>query len=79
MSKNTTFESAVEQLENTVKLLESGSMSLDESISAFEKAVSLVKICNQKLDSAERKVKLLVECADGSVTSEPFTVAYDET
>ena len=78
MSKTISFETAISQLEEKVRQLESGSMSLDESIDAFEKAVSLVKICNQRLDSAERKVRILIESADGTITDENFELNGNE-
>jgi exodeoxyribonuclease VII small subunit len=53
-------------------------MSLDESIKAFEDAVKLVKICNEKLEDAERRVRILTEGDDGSVTDMPFD-SSDET
>ena len=71
------FEEAISRLEDEVKKLESGNMTLDESISAFEKAVNLVKVCNEKLDNAERKVRILVEGADGVVTDMPFDNEYE--
>ena len=70
--KEISFEEAMSRLEGEVKRLESGSMSLDESISAFEEAVKLVKICNEKLEAAEQKVRLLTEFSDGTVTDVPF-------
>lgn len=79
MSKNISYEAAMEQLEDKVRMLESGSMSLDESIDAFEKAVSLVKICNKKLDEAERKVRILIEGNDGAITDQSFEVNSNET
>lgn len=76
--KNIDFESALSKLEAEVKRLESGNMPLDESIKAFEDAVKLVKICNEKLEDAERRVRILTEGADGSVTDMPFD-SSDET
>ena len=72
MKKNISFEEALTELESLVSGLESGNMSLDESISAFEEAVKLVKLCNSKLEAAESKVKLLVEGPDGGVSDAPF-------
>ena len=72
MRVDMTFEEAMLSLEDTVKKLEGGGLSLDESLSAFEEAVTLVKFCNKKLECAEQKVKILVESADGSVTDAPF-------
>ena len=71
------FEEAILRLEDEVKKLESGNMTLDESITAFEKAVNLVKVCNEKLENAERKVRILVEGADGVVTDMPFDSEYE--
>ena len=66
--KKINFEEAMEKLDASVKRLEGGNMSLDESLDVFEDAIKLVKICNDKLESAERRVRLLTEAADGSVT-----------
>ena len=72
------FEEAIKKLEDEVKRLENGNMSLDESIASFEEAVKLVKICNEKHEKAERKVALLTEMSDGTVTDLPFIID-DET
>ena len=77
MKKNITFEEAMTRLEDTVHKLEGGNMSLDDSLTAFEEAVSLVKLCNEKLESAERRVRILVDNA-GEVTDRPFDGAEDE-
>ncbi len=68
--KEMTFESAIARLEEIVRLLESGSAPLDESLSLFEEGVGLVKLCNARLDNAEQKVKLLVKNPDGTVSEE---------
>lgn len=78
MNKKMSFEESVARLEDIVKRLEGGNMSLDESLSAFEEAIGLVKTCNEKLENAERKVRLLVESADGTVTDAPFDLKDDE-
>ena len=79
MKKEINFEEAIAGLEDAVKKLESGNMSLDESISTFESAVSLVKICNQKLEQAEKKVRILTQSDDGSITDSPFSELVNET
>lgn len=75
--KNMNFEEAIKKLESEVKRLESGNMTLDESIDAFEEAIKLVKICNEKLESAERRVRILTENSDGTITDLPFDVDYE--
>lgn len=72
MKKNVTFEEAMLSLDNAVARLESGTLSLDESLATFEEAVKLIKLCNEKINSAEQKVKMLIENADGSVIDAPF-------
>ena len=59
------FENAIARLEQIVRALESGSAPLDESLSLFEEGVRLVKLCNEKLDSAESRIKLLTETTNG--------------
>ena len=66
------FEDALMRLEAQVRRLEGGSLTLDESLAAFEEAISLVKICNERLEQAEVRVRMLTEGADGSVTDAPF-------
>ena len=75
--KELSFEEALSMLEEQVRKLESGNMTLDQSISSFEEAVKLVKLCNEKLESAERRVRLLTENADGTVTDIPFIADYE--
>ncbi len=78
MKKNISFEEALSSLENAVRRLESADTSLDEALDLFNEAVSLVKLCNKKLDSAEKKVRILLESEDGTVDDVPFDLS-DET
>ena len=64
------FEDALKRLEETVKVLESGTVPLEESLKLFEEGVALVKLCNGKLDEAEQKVKILRKTGDGEITEE---------
>lgn len=73
MKKDMKFEEALASLEDIVKKLESNSFSLDESLGAFEDAVKLVKLCNRKLEDAEKRVRILTEGEDGTVTDKPFS------
>lgn len=54
------FEEALEKLEEIVKKMEAGNLTLDESLKAFEEGIKLVRICTKKLDEAERRVDLLL-------------------
>ncbi len=63
-----TFEAAMARLEEIVRALEGGNAPLDASLALFEEGVSLVKFCNQKLDAAEQKVKILQRGENGEMT-----------
>lgn len=76
MNKEMKFEEAISKLEDVVRLLEGGTLSLDESIDKYEEALKYVKICSETLAKAEQKVKILTESADGSISDRPFV--YDE-
>ena len=69
-AKTFSFEEAMKRLEEIVRLLENGQVSLDESIKLYEEGVALVKLCNSRLDNAEHRVKILTMGADGSVVEE---------
>ena len=61
------FEESVARLEEIVRLLETGTATLDESLKLYEEGIALVRICNDKLDSAEKKIKVLTLSEDGGV------------
>jgi exodeoxyribonuclease VII small subunit len=61
------FEVALEELEKLIEQLESGDLSLEDSLTAFEKGVGLVKYCNQKLTDVEKKIELLVRDKEGKL------------
>ena len=72
MKKELKFEEALSELDGIVKQLESGALTLDQSLDAFKNAVELVKICNERIDNARQQVKILVENPDGSITDKAF-------
>ncbi|MGF3495072.1 MAG: exodeoxyribonuclease VII small subunit [Methanothrix sp.] len=53
------LESALDELEEIVRELESGRLSLDESLELFERGIRLVRICSSKIESAERRIESL--------------------
>lgn len=66
------FEQALGRLEEIVRALDGGAAPLDESLALFEEGVRLVKLCSEKLDSAEQKVKILVKGEDGTAAEQDF-------
>ena len=55
----------MERLEEITNLLESGAEGLDESLKLYEEGVSLIRLCTQKLESAEQSVKVLQMSEEG--------------
>ena len=66
------FEDELGDLEGIVTRIDSGELSLEEAISAFERGVGLVRSLNQRLDEAEGRVELLMRGASGSLKSSPL-------
>lgn len=59
-NKNTTdFENSLKELEKIVRELESGEVSLDESLKKFEVGIGLYKKCRETLECAEKRIKIL--------------------
>lgn len=57
--ENQDFESGLKELETLVHALESGELTLNESLQKFERGVELYKNCRVTLDQAEKKIKIL--------------------
>ncbi len=55
------FESALERLEEITELMESGDVSLEQSIDLYTEGLEIAKYCNKKLSEAERKIKIIKE------------------
>lgn len=66
------FEDQLRQLEGLVDTLERGDLSLEASLAAFERGVLLTRACQQALDAAEQRVRILTSSTEGA-EPEPFT------
>ena len=66
------FEKAIKDLEKIVEDLESGELSLEQSLKTFEKGIKLTRQCQWELEKAELKVKKLVE-ENGELKTKPLT------
>jgi exodeoxyribonuclease VII small subunit len=66
------FEDAVDELKAIIDKLESGNVSLEESLTIFEKGVELITFCHKKLNEAQKRVQILVENADGHILPKDF-------
>jgi exodeoxyribonuclease VII small subunit len=66
------FEAALARLEEIVSSLESGELGLEQSLKLFEEGVKLARVCNTRLEEAERKVEILLKDKSGKMTAKPF-------
>jgi exodeoxyribonuclease VII small subunit len=67
-AKTVNFETSLSELEKLVQSMESGELSLEDSLKAFESGMQLSRDCQQSLADAEQKVQLLME-KDGEIVS----------
>lgn len=67
-----TFESQLARLQESLKRLERGELSLDESLSEYEQGLKMLKSCYSYLDEAERKIELMTNSEDGGSKLQPF-------
>ncbi len=65
------FESCLDELENVVKELEAGDLSLERSLELFERGMKLSDSCRKQLEEAETRVEMVIR-REGKLTAEPF-------
>ena len=65
MKQENSFELALSKLEEIVRHLEKGDLTLDDSLKAFEDGIKWSRMCEQKLNEAKGKVEMLVKDANG--------------
>lgn len=71
------FEDALAELEEIAEKLEDGTLGLDDSIKEFEKGIKLARLCQEKLEEAERKIEILQKGEGGDVNSRKVSVKSD--
>lgn len=70
--ENLSFEEALQKLEAIVRDLEGGRIKLDDAVEAYEKAVALKRICEEKLKSAQLKIEKIEVSPEGEITLQPL-------
>lgn len=59
MNRERTYEEDISKLEQLIRRLEKGDISLEESLALFEEGISLIKTCQHQLDRAAEKIQIL--------------------
>jgi exodeoxyribonuclease VII small subunit len=76
------FEQAMKRLEAIVEQMESGELSLEDLIVRYEEGMKLVKVCQERLASAEQRIEIITRGSGGKPVVrkfEPATAAQPET
>ena len=66
------FEEALTRLENLVRELEAGKIKLDDAVNAYEEAVKLKDLCEQKLSTAKLKIEKIEINTTGNLSLKPL-------
>jgi exodeoxyribonuclease VII small subunit len=66
------FEEAMARLEQIVRGLEAGNLSLDDSLRAFEEGTALLRHCARRLEETERRIEILMQDEGGELRARPF-------
>ena len=72
IAKNIKFEEALTELEEQVRLLESGELSLEQSLDVFKYGIELSQVCMGKLDTVKQEVEKIVASSDEEYQLETF-------
>jgi len=72
--KEVCFEENLKSLEEIVKKLEGGDVSLEEMMSLFEDGIKKTKECTMQLKKAEQKISVLVKNSQGEIGEQPFDI-----
>jgi len=70
MSEKITFEAGMQELESLVQALEGGTLSLEDSFKAYERATALKKSLNDLLDEGDRRIRVLTEAGESALDPE---------
>lgn len=65
-----TFEEAFQRAEMIARQIESGTLTMEESIEAFKEAMGLLEICSKKISMAEKEIQVILESRDGVASFE---------
>lgn len=68
------YEDALNELKVIIGKLESGNLSLEESLDIFQEGIRLITFCHKKLNEVQKRVEILVETSDGEVLREEFDI-----
>jgi exodeoxyribonuclease VII small subunit len=72
-----TFEGAMDRLETIVEQMEAGKLPLEDLIVRYEEGMNLVKICQERLASAEQKIEMITRNSAGKAIVKDFEATQE--
>ena len=72
------FEAAAEKLESIVEAMESEELPLEKLLVQYEEGTKLVKVCESKLQAAEKRITQLEENLEGELAARPVTLEGED-
>ena len=66
------FEGAMDRLETIVEQMESGKLALEDLIVRYQEGMNLVKVCQERLASAEQKIEIIARNSAGKTIVKDF-------
>ena len=77
-SEEISFEEAAEKLESIVEAMESDELPLEKLLVQYEQGAKLAKICEDKLEAAEKRITQLDKNMGGELSSRTLTFGEDQ-
>jgi exodeoxyribonuclease VII small subunit len=72
------FEDTFKKLETIVNKLESGDLSLEDSMKLFEEGMRLSRLCSERLAEVQKRVEILLKSEEGGLQSQPFPLEEEK-
>lgn len=73
------FEKAMDRLEAIVEQMETGKLPLEDLIVRYEEGMNLVKVCQERLSSAEQKIEMIARNNAGKPVAKNFEPAAESS
>ena len=72
MNEEIKLEAAMARLEDVLRTLEKDGVALEDALRLYEEGIRLVRVCNDRLEDAERRIKILKLSDGGEIVEEDF-------
>ncbi len=78
MANISNLESSLKQINELIEKMEKSDLTLEQSLSHFEKGITLIKDCQKILQEAEHKVQILIQSSNNTEELKPYSAGNDD-